>query len=154
MGMKHLKLNSILLALSLILSRGTVFGDYHVPPMDKVFQVVTSIADVTVSSLDEQGHVRLKVNQELKGKQPALLTGVSLSCNPMCRVKVKVGKRYLVICWKDMLYEESTQYEIRVRDGVAECWFPQGNVIYGKRQWTSLEDIRKLIRLSLRVKKG
>ena len=152
--MKHLKLNSILLALSLMLSCGTVFGDYDVPPMDKVFQVATSIADVTVSSFDEQGHVRLEVNQELKGKQPALLTGVSLSCNPMCRVKVKVGKRYLVICWKSLIYEESTQYEIRVRDGVAECWFPQGNVIYGKRQWTSLEDIRKLIRLSLRAKKG
>ena len=149
--MKRPKLNFILLALSLILSRGTVFGDYHVPPMDKVFQAVTSIADVTVSSSDEQGHVRLKVNQELKGKQPALLTGVSLSCNPMCRVKVKVGKRYLVICWKGLLYEESTKYEIRERNGVVECLFPEGNHVYGQRQWTPLEDIRKQIRLSLRA---
>ena len=152
--MKHVMATSCLLASSLMLSGGAAFGDYDVPPMDKVFQVVTSIADVTVNSFDEQGHVRLKVNQELKGKQPALLTGVSLSCFPSCRVNMKVGKRYLVICWKSLLYEESTQYEIRVRDGVAECLFPQGNVIWGKRQWTPLKNIRKQIRLSLRSKKG
>ena len=145
LGMKHLQLNSTFLALSLMLSGGTVFADYDVPPMDKVFQVATSIADVTVNSSDEQGHVRLKINQELKGKQPALLTGVSLSCFPSCRVNLKVGKRYLVICWQGLLYEESTKYEIRMRDGVAECLFPQGNVIWGKRQWTPLENIRKQV---------
>ena len=149
--MKHVIANFCLLATSLMLSGGAAFGDYDVPPMDKVFQAATSIADVTVSSSDEEGQVRLQVNQELKGKQPALLTGVSLSCNPSCRVKVKVGKRYLVICWKGLLYEESTQYEIRERNGAIECLFPQGNHVYGNRQWTPLEDIRKLISLSLRL---
>ena len=149
--MKHVIATSCLLASSLMLSGGAAFGDYDVPPMDKVFEVATSVADVTVSSLDEQGHVRLQVNQELKGKQPALLTGVSLSCNPSCRVNVKAGKRYLVICWKGLLYEESTQYEIRERNGVVECLFPEGNHVYGKRQWTPLEDIRKKVRLSLRA---
>ena len=58
---------------------------------------------------------------------------------------MKFGQRYLVICRKGLLYEASTQYEIRVRDGVVECLFPQGNDIRGKLQWMSMKEIRKRI---------
>ena len=115
--------------------------------MDKVLDASTSIADVTVALFDKHGSARLTINEELKGKQPELVTGVSLSCYPTSprNSGMKVGQRYLVMCRNDLLYEGSTQYEIRVRDGVVECLFPQGNGIRGEWRWTSLEDVRKRI---------
>ena len=145
--MKHRKLNFILLASSLMLSCASLHARYLMPTMDQVLSASSSIADVTVASFDKHGNARLTINEELKGKQPALVTGVSLSCYPIRpnTTGMKVGQRYLVMCRNDLLYEESTHYEIRVRDGVVECLFPQGNGIRGKWRWTPLKDIRKRI---------
>ncbi|MFP6900547.1 MAG: hypothetical protein VCA36_06365 [Opitutales bacterium] len=145
--MRHRKLNFILLASSLMLSAGVVHARYLMPTMDRVLSASSSIADVTVASFDKHGNARLTINEELKGKQPGLVTGVSLSCYPIRprNTGMKVGQRYLVMCRNDLLYEESTQYEIRVRDGVVECLFPQGNGIRGEGRWTPLKDIRKRI---------
>lgn len=153
--MKHLILTTCLLALSLMLSGGAVHARYVMPTMDKLLSSSTSIADVTVTSFDKHGSARLTINEELKGKQPTLVTGVSLSCYPIRPNKtgMKVGKRYLVMCRNSLLYEESTQYEIRVRNGVVECLFPRGNGIRGEWHWTPLENIRKRIS-PLAAKKG
>ena len=154
--MRNLNLKPNLFALSLMLSGGAAFGDYDVPPMDKVFSVATSIADVSVASLDEKGNANLTIHQEIKGKQPKRLVGISLSCFPVDPrlLRMKLGRRYLVICQKDLLYESSAKYEIRVRDGIAECLFHKGNVIWGKRQWTSLENVRKRISDGIAKNKG
>ena len=139
-----------------MLSGGAAFGDYDVPPMDKVFSVATSIADVSVASLDEKGNANLTIHQEIKGKQPKRLVGISLSCFPVDPrlLGMKLGRRYLVICQKDLLYESSAKYEIRVRDSIAECLFHKGNVSWGKRQWTSLENVRKRISDGIAKNKG
>ena len=145
--MRLRRIHTILLLWGLMLSPAMVHARHLMPTMDRVLSTSNSIADVTVASFDKHGNARVTINEELKGKQPALVTGVSLSCYPI-RPKMtgmKVGQRYLVMCRKDLLYEGSTQYEIRMRNGVAECLFPQGNVIWGKRQWTPLENIRKQI---------
>jgi len=145
--MRHLKLNFISLAFTLMLSGGVVHARYLMPTMDEVLNASTSIADVTVASFDKHGSARLIVHEELKGKQAALVTGLSLSCFPISPkgIGMKLGQRYLVMCRKDLLYEASTQYEIRARDGVVECLFPQGNDVRGKLQWTSMNEIRKRI---------
>ena len=145
--MRHLKLNSIFLAFALMLSGGVVHARYLMPTMDKVLNASTSIADVTVASFDKHGSARLTIHEELKGKQAALVTGLSLSCFPISPkgIGMKFGQRYIVICRKDLLYEASTQYEIRVRNGVVECLFPQGNDVRGKLQWTPMKEIRKRI---------
>ena len=145
--MRHLKLNSIFLVFALMLSSGVAHARYLMPTMNKVLDASTSIADVTVASFDKHGSARLTIHEALKGKQAALVTGLSLSCYPISPkgIGMKFGQRYLVICRKDLLYESSTQYEIRVRDGVVECLFPQGNDIRGKLQWTSKKEIRKRI---------
>ncbi len=154
--MRNLNLKPTLFALSLMLSGGTAFGDYHVPPIDKVFSVATSIADVSVASFDEKGNMRLTIHQEIKGKQPKRLVGISLSCFPVDPrlLGMKLGRRYLVICHNDLLYESSAKYEIRVRNGVVECLFHKGNVIWGERQWTSLENVRKRISDGIAKNKG
>ena len=154
--MRNLNLKPTLFALSLMLSGGTAFGDYHVPPIDKVFSVATSIADVSVASFDEKGNMRLTIHQEIKGKQPKRLVGISLACFPVDPrlLGMKLGRRYLVICHNDLLYESSAKYEIRVRNGVVECLFHKGNVIWGERQWTSLENVRKRISDGIAKNKG
>ena len=137
----------MLLTWVLLLSPAMVQARYLMPTMNKVLDASTSIADVTVASFDKDGSARLTIHEELKGKQAALVTGVSLSCYPISPkgIGMKFGQRYLVMCRKDLLYEASTQYEIRVRDDVVECLFPQGNDIRGKLQWTSMKEIRKRI---------
>ena len=126
---------------------------YLMPTMDQLLSSSTSLADVTVKSFDEHGNARLVIHEELKGKQPEVLTGVSLSCYPLSpkRTGMKVGQRYLVICRNGLLYEGSTQYEIRIRDGVVECLFPRGDNARLARCWTPLKKVRKQVRLSLRA---
>jgi len=145
--MKQLQLNFISLAFALMFSGGVAHARYLMPTMDKVLDASTSIADVTVASFDKHGSARLTIHEELKGKQAALVTGLSLSCFPISPkgIGMKFGQRYLVMCRKDLLYEASTQYEIRARDGVVECLFPQGNDVRGKLEWTPMNEIRKRI---------
>ena len=145
--MRLRRIHTILLLWGLMLSPAMVHARYLMPTMDRVLSTSNSIADVTVASFDKHGSARLIVHEELKGKQAALVTGLSLSCFPISPkgIGMKLGQRYLVMCRKDLLYEASTQYEIRARDGVVECLFPQGNDVRGKLQWTSMNEIRKRI---------
>ena len=153
--MRLRRIHAILLVSSLMLSSASLHARYLMPTMDRVLSTSNSIADVTVTSFDKHGNARLIIHEELKGKQPELVTGVSLSCYPLSpkRTGMKVGQRYLVICRNGLLYEGSTQYEIRLRDGVVECLFPRGNNAHRERCWTPLENIRKQIS-QVTVKKG
>jgi len=91
-------------------------ADYILPPLPAVLDAVTSIADVTVTQIDDDGHAHIVLNGLLRGTAPpAELTGVSLSCTggPPSLFGVKDDTRYIVLLDGSSLYEETSFFEVR-----------------------------------------
>lgn len=125
--------------MTLLLLLSAARADYIMPPQATVLREATSIADVTVSRFDEDGHAHLVVNRVIRGAAPpAEITGVSLTCmggSPEL-YGVEADTRYIMLLRDDQLYEETSYFEVKgdqchawAADSYARSWQPCDTVI-------------------------
>ena len=91
-------------------------ADYVAPLPHVMVTEATSVADVTVTRLDDDQHAQITVNRLLRGEEPpAEITGVWLTCGggPPGMYGIEGDTRYIVILHEDLLYEESSYFEVR-----------------------------------------
>ena len=81
-------------------STGPAAGDYVPPPEEKLFAGASAIVDVTVTHVDDQKHVAVKLNEILRGRKcPPVLTGHVAGSIGRLGQHLKRAHRYVLILY-------------------------------------------------------
>ena len=118
--------------------------------LQQFLTAIAIIVDATVVELLDGGRVRIEIHEVLKGDNPpTVLGGARYTClgiDLARRIKLnrKLNQRYIMLLYKDGLYEENSYYEVRLGDAGLECKCWDGSREYVRR-WMSVQEFKRLI---------